>query len=132
MKETIKPEHQLILVETFELVRTIDEYEAAVKAFCQRVEQDGLSGVRIMQHYISRQRNEAFVILIFKDASVFEKHLGFISQLDELSPFSNTVRLKEITAFGCMNEEQKEMLEKADFHFKLMNEHVAGFVRSEK
>ena len=132
MKETANPEHQLILIETFDLARTIDEYEAAVKAFCQRVEQDGLSGVRIMQHYISRQRNEAFVILMFRDASFFEKHLGFISQLDELSPLSNTVKLKEIIAFGSMNEEQKIMLEKADFHFELVNEHVAGFVRAEK
>lgn len=132
MTETKTPEHQLILVETLELVQAAKEYEATVKTFCQRVEQDGLSGVRLMQHYISRQQDEVYVILIFENASVFEKHLGFISQLDELPPFSNTVKLKEIKAFGSINEEQKSMLENADFHFELVHEHVTGFFRGEK
>jgi hypothetical protein len=118
-----------MLVETFELVRDFDEYNEAVRAFCQRIEQDGLSGVRLMQHYFSRQRNEAFVILIFSNSNVFENHLSFISKLDEMSPFTNTVKLKEIKAFGSMNKEQVSMLNNAKFQFDLVDEHIVGFVR---
>jgi hypothetical protein len=47
-----------MLVETFELVRDFDEYKEAVRAVCQRVEQDGLSDVHLMQHYVSCKRNK--------------------------------------------------------------------------
>lgn len=129
MTDSLEASRQLMLVETFELAKAFTEYEAIVKAFCKRVEQDGLSGVRLMQHYFHRELNEAYVILIFANADIFKQHLEFIFQLDEITQFSKALKLKEIKAFGKINDEQAKMLKEADFHFDWIQEHITGFVR---
>jgi hypothetical protein len=120
----------LTLVETFELTAPLAEFNNAVAAFCRRVEKDGLTGVRTFQFYVSQEVGEAYLIITFSDADVFDRHVEFIGGLDELEPYVNTVRLKHFKAFGTLNAEILEKLRAADFQFEWVNEYVTGFVRN--
>ena len=130
MTEKTNPGQQLILFETFELIRGFDEYEATLKAWCRRVEQDGVPGIRLIQSYVARERNEAYIFVIFSSADAYKEHLDFNSQIDEFRPFFDSIKIKDIKAFGCINEEQSARLKNHDFPFDLVSEHVAGMVRN--
>ena len=120
----------LTLVETFERTAPLAEYKDAVTAFCRRVEEDGLAGVRTFQFYVSQEVREAYLIITFSDANVFDRHIEFIGSLDELVPYGNTVRLKHFKAFGTLNAEILGKLRLADFQFEWVNEYVTGLVRN--
>jgi len=120
----------LTLVETFELTAPLAEYQDAVAAFCRRVENDGLAGVRSFQFYVSQEAGEAYLIVTFRDADVFDRHIAFIEGLDELEPYMNTVRLKHFKAFGTLNAETLGELRAAYFQFEWVNAYVTGFVRN--
>lgn len=129
MTDAVALASPLTLVETFELTAPVAEYREAATAFFRRVEVDGLAGVRTVQFYVSPEAGEAYLIITLSNADVFDRHIAFIESLDELEPYSRTVRLKQFKAFGDLNAEIAGSLQAADISFEWVTEHVTGFIR---
>jgi len=105
MTDAVALANPLTLVETFEITAPVPEFREAAIAFFRRVEVDGLAGVRTVQYYVSPEAGEAYLIIVLSNADVFDSHIEFINSLDEVEPYSRTVRLKQFKAFGELSAE---------------------------
>ena len=125
---------QLIQVNHYDLVESVDAYLGASQALKERTEKDGHSGVLGYQFFVNPVQKTAGMVITYINAAVWMEHHEMAYQWEEMSEFQSKVKLRHFDLFGLLNDEVEAFIAEAQSNSGFVYSHypqmASGFTRT--
>jgi hypothetical protein len=117
------------LAEVLQLTRPFAEFEAAARALAQRLEVEGVRGLKLLQLSANPGSTEVGVVLCFSNGGELLQHVEMLKSWDEFKQFAGTVKLETMRVYGKLPPAVQDWMRQFQGDIKRFETSVAGFVR---
>jgi quinol monooxygenase YgiN len=126
----LDPTSQIINVNEYDLVGSVEAFTMAIGALARRTETEGHPGVLRYQFYVNGSEGTAGATIVYADAAAWVAHHQMAYQWEEMAALQATVSLQRLTVLGPIDDAIREWVANRDFTINHYDMLAAGFVRS--
>lgn len=115
-------------MEVLELIRSSEEFAAAIRGAASRLEAKGVQELVTLQFDATPGSIEAGAISTFSDRTRIMEHINMITKWEEFERFFATVKPLDVRVYGKLSTEAEAWVRQFSVVSRTYKQHVAGFV----